>query len=184
MPTAAERAKSSDEDLMVLVRTRDYHAFVSLFDRYRAGVVSFAARMTGDPDEAETIARDAFAEMSARASSYKPKKPFKLWLFSILHELTSARLRKHDPASGSSLRALAKAQPASGDTLPASQAERAKPVFEAMGRLKPPYREVACLRIVERMSYEDIATVTGGKLKTVLSRMNYAVEHLRKENPR
>lgn len=169
---------------MVLLRTRDYHAFVTLFDRHRASAVSFAARMTGDPDEAETIARDAFAEMSARASSYKPKKPFKLWFFSILHELASARLTKHDPASGSSLEALAKAQPASGEAPPPSQIEHAKIIFEAMGRLKPLYREVACLRIFESMSYEDIATVTGERVKTVLTRMNYAVEHLRKEHSR
>ncbi len=166
---------------MVQVRTRDYHAFVTLFDRYRARVVSFAARVTGDADEAEGIARDTFSEMSARASRYKPKIPFKLWLFSILHEFTSARLARHDPAQGAGLDALAKAGPTRGDELPASQVERAKPVFEAMGRLKPPYREVACLRIFEQMSYKEIAIVTGEKVKTVLSRMNYVVERLRKK---
>jgi len=180
MPMATERANSSDEDLMVHVRTRDYHAFVTLFDRHRESVVSFAARMTGDVDEAETIARDAFVEVSTRASAYKAGTPFKPWLMRIVHEFLSARLAKHDPAPGSSLDGLAQAQYA-GETPPSSShVEQAKPVFEAMCRLKPAYREVACLRIFERMSYEGIATVTGEKLKTVLSRMNYAVEHLRK----
>jgi len=169
---------------MVLVRTRDYHAFVTLFDRYRESVVSHAARMTGDTEEAETLARDAFVEVSRRASSYKPKMPFKLWLMKILHDYISDRLAKHDPAPGSKLDELADAGPADGSPPPPAQVERAGPVFEAMGRLKPAYREVACLRIFERMGYEDIATVTGEKVKTVLGRINYAVEHLRKEIPR
>jgi len=168
---------------MVLVRTRDYHAFVTLFDRYRAGVVSHAARMTGDTEEAETLARDAFVEVSRRASSYKPKAPFKLWLMKIVHDFISDRLAKHDPAPGSDLDGLAGAEPASGDPPPPAQIKQARPVFEALGRLKPAYREVACFRIFERMAYEDIATVTGEKVKTVLRRMNYAVEHLRKDIP-
>ncbi len=169
---------------MVLVRTRDYHAFVTLFDRYRADVVSFATRMTGDTGEAEGIARDAFVEMSARASRYKQKMPFKPWLFAIVHEHVSARLARHDPAPGASIDALADGKPAGGTAPSPSQIERAKPIFEAMGRLKPSYRAVACLRIFEQMSYKDIATITGEKVKTVLSRMNYSVEHLRKGNPR
>jgi RNA polymerase sigma-70 factor (ECF subfamily) len=169
---------------MVRVRTRDYHAFVTLLDRYRVRVVSFAARMTGDADEAEAIAHDTFSEMSARASRYKPKVPFKLWLFSILHEFSSARLAKHDPAKGASLETLAKGGAAGEGELSRSQLERAKPVFEAVGRLKPPYREVACLRFFEQMSYKEIAVVTGEKVKTVLGRMNYVVEHLRKKGAR
>ena len=169
---------------MVLVRTQDYHAFVTLFDRYRARVVSFATRMTGDISEAEGIARDAFVEMSARASRFKQKMPFKPWLFTIVHEFVSARLAKHDPASGASIDALADGEPASENAPSPSKIEQAKPIFEAMGRLKPPYREVACLRIFEQMSYKDIATITGEKVKTVLSRMNYVVEHLRKGRSR
>lgn len=169
---------------MVLVRTHDYHAFVTLFDRYRADVVSFATRMTGDTSEAEGIARDAFVEMSARSSHYKQKMTFKLWLFAIVHEHVSARLAKHDPAPGASIDALADGQPASGTPPSPSQVEQAKPIFEAMGRLKPPYREVVCLRIFEQMGYDDIATITGEKVKTVLGRMNYAVEHFRKGNSR
>ncbi len=184
MPSVAERARSSDEDLMVLVRTHDYHAFITLFDRHRAGVVSFAARMTGDADEAEGIAQDVFIEMTSRASSYRPKKPFRPWLFSIIHEIVSARLSRYDPAPGSSIEGLARAQLESGEAISPTQAERAKPVFEALERLKPPYREVACLRIFEHMSYEDIATVTGEKVKTVLGRMNYVVQNLRKQGPR
>jgi RNA polymerase sigma-70 factor (ECF subfamily) len=183
LPTATERATATDEDLMVLVRTHDYHAFVTLFDRYRAIVVSFAARMTGDTDEAETIARDAFVEASARASSYKKKWPFRPWLMKIVHGFVSERLSKHDPAPGSKLDALSNAEPASGSPPSPSQIEQGKPIFEAMGRLKAPYREVACLRIFGQMSYDDIATITGEKAKTVLSRMNYAVEHLRKGIP-
>jgi RNA polymerase sigma-70 factor (ECF subfamily) len=184
LPTATERAKATDEDLMVLVRTHDYHAFVTLFDRYRAGVVSFATRMTGDTSEAEGIARDVFVDMSVRASRYKQKMTFKPWLFAIAHDHVSARLARHDPAAGASIDALADGQPASGTPPSSSQIEQAKPIFEAMGRLKPPYREVVCLRIFEHMSYGDIATITGEKVKTVLGRMNYAVEHLRKGNSR
>ena len=165
---------------MVLVRTRDYHAFVQLFNRYRPRAVSFAARMTGSADAAEEVAHEAFVAMTSRAASYKPKRAFRLWFFAILHEVISKRLSKVDTAPKAKLDALAAAKPEREGVFSSPQAERARPAFEALGAIKPAYREVACLRALEGMDYPEIAKVTGEKVKTVMGRMDYAIEHLRK----
>ncbi len=166
---------------MVLVRTRDYPAFVVLFDRYRARAVSFAARMTGDADEAEAIAHDAFVQVPSRASGYSPKHLFAHWFFSLLRKLVFERVSKRDPAPRASLEQIAALQPVSKEQPSSAHAEAAKRIYKALNRLKPVYREVLYLRVFERMSYDEIAAVTGEKLATALGRMNYAVEHLRSE---
>ena len=179
----ASLPSASDEDLMVLVRTRDYPAFVVLFDRYRERAVSFAARMTGDPDQAEAIAHDAFTQAVARAASYDPRKPFAVWFFSILRTIVSESVAKRDPGPRASLERTAVLEPVSEGVLASGRTDEARIAYEALNHLKPIYREVVYLRLFESMSYEDIAAVTGERAATVRKRMNYAVEHLRKDMP-
>lgn len=49
----------------------------------------------------------------------------------------------------------------------------------AMGRLPPPWREVIVLRELEECSYKEIASITGQKIGTVMSRLARAREHLK-----
>jgi RNA polymerase sigma-70 factor (ECF subfamily) len=179
----ASLPSASDEDLMVLVRTRDYPAFVVLFDRYRARAVSFVARMTGDPDTAESIAHEVFTQAVAQAASYDPREPFVIWFFSILHRIVSESVAKRDPGPHASLERTAVLDPVSEDARSPARVDEARIAYEAVNHLKPIYREVVYFRLFERMSYEDIAAITGEKSATVRKRMNYAVEHLRKDMP-
>ena len=50
---------------------------------------------------------------------------------------------------------------------------------QALERLPPPLREVIVLRELEECSYKEIATVTGQKIGTVMSRLARARERLR-----
>jgi RNA polymerase sigma-70 factor (ECF subfamily) len=52
---------------------------------------------------------------------------------------------------------------------------------QALERLPPPLREVIVLRELEECSYKEIATVTGQKIGTVMSRLARARERLRAE---
>ncbi|MDO1528055.1 sigma-70 family RNA polymerase sigma factor [Fulvimonas sp. R45] len=52
---------------------------------------------------------------------------------------------------------------------------------QALERLPPPLREALVLRELEECSYKEIATITGQKIGTVMSRLSRARERLRLE---
>jgi RNA polymerase sigma-70 factor (ECF subfamily) len=180
MVLGLELAALTDEDLVMRLKRREYPAFVTLFDRYRPNAVSFGARMLADADEAENVARGAFVQVVKQASSFNPKKmPFRLWFFAILRKLVS----KHalvDRADAGQIEAFSLLGQVADTSAAASRAEDVKKLRASMSKLKPVYREVLYLRRFERMSYEEIAAVCNEKTSTVKSRMNYAVQELRK----
>ncbi len=182
MVLGLELAALTDEDLMVRIKTREYPAYVTLFDRYRPNAVTFAVRMLGDADEAERVAHDVFVHVARQASSFNSEKlPFRLWFFSVLRRLIS----KRDPAGragggGARLENYSALGHVADTSAVAPRADEVRALLENLGKLKPVYREVVYLRRFEKMSYEDVAAVCGEKPATIKSRMNYAVEQLRK----
>ena len=169
-----------DEDLVVRLRRGDATAFSVILDRHRTRAVSFAARMTGDPDGAEALAHDAFVKMASEAGRGSSDKPFRVWLFSILHGLVSDFVTKNRPESRASLERVSSARgsaDAAGERPPGETRE----LFTALMKLSPANREVLLLRVHEGMSYDEIAEVTGDRVATIRGRMNHAIEQLRKE---
>jgi RNA polymerase sigma-70 factor (ECF subfamily) len=179
-----ELAALSDEDLVVRVKRREYPAFVTLFDRYRSNAVTFAVRMLGDADEAEHVAHEAFIQVVKQATSFNPKKTsFKTWFFAILRKLISKHAlvtRSSGGGGGARIENFSVLGHVADTSMAASRAEEVKTLLEGLCRLKPVYREVVFLRRFEKMGYDEIAKVCGEKPATIKSRMNYAVEQLRK----
>jgi RNA polymerase sigma factor (sigma-70 family) len=171
----SDLASATDEDLLGRVRRKEYPAFVAIFDRYRNSVVSFAARMTGDPDEAEGLSHDIFQRMVNDASRAESGTPFKPFLFRIARDIIGSFVAKNRPEAKASIEKLESVGAPQNPSLDSRQ------TFAALNKLGPVHREVLYLRTFERLTYEEIAVVTGDKIPTVRNRMNYAVEHLRKE---
>jgi RNA polymerase sigma-70 factor (ECF subfamily) len=69
-------------------------------------------------------------------------------------------------------------QEASAEDLLVGQAERAL-VVKALAELSPPFREAIMLREMEELSYQDIATIAGVPVGTVMSRLSRARAQLR-----
>ena len=67
---------------------------------------------------------------------------------------------------------------ASAEDLLVGQAERAL-VVKALAELPPPFREAIVLREMEELSYQDIATIAGVPVGTVMSRLSRARAQLK-----
>ncbi len=129
-------------------------------ERYQAALLRYAARVIKNPDAAQDVVQEVFIRLHENWHRVR-KQPaaLKNWLYRTTHNAAVDYIRRE-----SRLRFLHERQ----STDPASQPdqevlhhfnEREALVFEHINALKPKEREVLVLRLLEGMSYRDIAGV-------------------------
>ena len=82
----------ADEDLISLVGAGD--AFSALHDRHSRAIYSLARRLTGDEQDAEDLAQDAFLKVWRSAGSYRAERgSVRTWMLSLVRNRGIDRLR-------------------------------------------------------------------------------------------
>ncbi len=154
-----------DKELMLEVRDGDLQAFEQLVLRHQAQAWRVAYWYTGDADEAEDLAQNAFLKVLDAAPRYKPTATFRTYFFRILTRLCIDHKRKKRPI-------LTETLPDSADdsinpSRQASQAERDILIQAALDALPADYRMVIVLRYFEGLSGAEMAAVMGRSVKAV-----------------
>jgi RNA polymerase sigma-70 factor (ECF subfamily) len=152
-------------------------AFSELVRLHRIGVINVVYRMCGDAQLAEDMAQEAFLRAWKNLHSYKPKSPFKNWLYRIATNAALDEIRREHETV-----ALENVQLHSRELSPETafaQKEVDQRVQQAVLELPPASRAVLVLREYEGFSYKEIAESLGIPLGTVMSRLNYARSTLR-----
>ena len=84
----------TDEDLISLVGAGDGFAFTVLHDRHSRVIYSLARRLTGDEQDAEDLAQDAFLKVWRSAGSYRAERgSVRTWMLSVIRNRGIDRLR-------------------------------------------------------------------------------------------
>jgi RNA polymerase sigma-70 factor, ECF subfamily len=180
----------SDETLMQQIARNDTAAFDLLFLRHRRAVFSYALRMVGDGPAAEDLTQECFVRVWRARERYQPAGAFRTWLFTIARRLALDELKRrgthptvlaadiaHDEDSAGTIESLARVESASPQEIVMAR-ELARELDRALRELPEEFREVAILRDVEGLSYDEIAGVLGCPLGTVKSRLNTARKRL------
>jgi RNA polymerase sigma-70 factor (ECF subfamily) len=170
----------SDKELVELCLEGDERAASELVTRFERPVFSMIQRMVHDRELAEDLAQEAFVRAFDNLDQFDPSYKFSSWLFKIGHNLTIDHVRKKDldtvSIHGAPDATTADEQEATGVTLE-SREERPDERFEArqmgseiedaIGQLRPAYREAVLLRHVEGYAYDEIAEIMEIPLGTV-----------------
>jgi RNA polymerase sigma-70 factor, ECF subfamily len=84
----------TDEDLISLVGAGDALAFSALHDRHSRATYSLARRLTGDEQDAEDLAQEAFLKVWRSAGSYRIQRgSVRTWMLSMVRNQSIDRLR-------------------------------------------------------------------------------------------
>lgn len=158
--------------LAALMQEGDARAFRSLFDRFRAPVHAYCAKMLGDRDEAEDAVQETFIHALRDAPGLRSPDKFRGWLFGIARHRVLMIIRQRQKGMSET----------SGDDVwdgetPLTMAEKSDMqlhVRNAVAALSPPYREVVLLRDFQHLSYADIAAATQSTESAVRSRLHKA----------
>lgn len=181
-----ESAGDSDEALAERVRAGgDAAAFAVLVVRYRGRLVALARRMlaegSGEADEAEDVAQEAFVAAYDKRASFRRGEPFRPWLYRIAVNrcLDRLRARSRRPAV-SDLESVPEPTEPSADPMHSLLAdERDARLQEAVAGLPPKLRAVFLLRHLDDLSYDEISVATGLPMGTVKTHLFRARAHLR-----
>jgi RNA polymerase sigma-70 factor (ECF subfamily) len=187
MNEAAERNPSgrpSDEvDLVRAAQRGDQGAFAELVRRYQRAVYRVAYALTRNASDADDLAQETFVRAYQALGRFRSGEPLYPWLARIATNLAFSLFRRRRRRPETPLEPLVEAGMQWGvDRDPAddvAERERRRHLQEAFGELKPEHQAVLALRVVDELSYEEIASALGVPIGTVMSRLSRARTELK-----
>ena len=178
-----------DELLIRRAQRGDADAFEQLLLEHQKNVYNLCYRMAGNPDDAMDLSQETFLRAWRCLDQYQFASAFSTWLYRLCSNICIDFLRRRrrqqtvpltfeDADGEEQTYAVPDAQP-----LPEEQVElklTRETRAAAMAQLLPEHRAVLQLRVVNEMSYEQIADVLDIQIGTVKSRLSRARNQLKK----
>ena len=178
-----------DELLIRRAQRGDADAFEQLLLEHQKNVYNLCYRMAGNPDDAMDLSQETFLRAWRCLDQYQFASAFSTWLYRLCSNIRIDFLRRRrrqqtvpltfeDADGEEQTYAVPDAQP-----LPEEQVElklTRETLAAAMAQLLPEHRAVLQLRVVNEMSYEQIADVLDIQIGTVKSRLSRARNQLKK----
>lgn len=178
---------TEEQKLLQRVLDGDDEAFAEIVSLYEDKVYRLCLRMTGNRDDAEDLAQEAFVKAWRGLRFYKQEAAFSTWLYRLTSNVCIDYLRREKRRPTQSLTAdddeksmIEIPDPAPTPHEQAQTREVRQCVAKAMKQLDEEFHLVLTLRVVDELSYEEIAQITDLKVGTVKSRLARAREKLRK----
>lgn len=178
-----------DELLIRRAQRGDADAFEQLLLEHQKNVYNLCYRMAGNPDDAMDLSQETFLRAWRCLDQYQFASAFSTWLYRLCSNICIDFLRRRrrqqtvpltfeDADGEEQTYAVPDVQP-----LPEEQVElklTRETLAAAMAQLLPEHRAVLQLRVVNEMSYEQIADVLDIQIGTVKSRLSRARNQLKK----
>jgi RNA polymerase sigma-70 factor (ECF subfamily) len=157
--------------------------FEELLSRYRTRVYRLCYRMAGNAEDAEDWAQESFVRAFRQLGHYDPVLPFTPWLLRVVTN-TCVNLAKTRARRQSKME-LGLSEETKGVAVVADpmqtllSGEDACRVRTAVGTLPAPLRQAVVLRVLEEISFREVADVLGVPLQTAASRVRRALMQIR-----
>lgn len=153
---------TSDDPKVDALKAGSEHAFRCLFEQERERLRRFVMKRVEDPDAAENIVQETFAEAYRQIGDFRGEAKVSTWLFSIARHLAYGHLRTAKRHSYLEHRKIEFLDAEKGETQAATQdaveqSERKQIVHDALQELPEHYRRVVQLRDLEEQSTAETA---------------------------
>jgi RNA polymerase sigma-70 factor (ECF subfamily) len=170
-------SRKTELELITQAQRGDRRAFGELVRCHRKGVINVVYRMCGDSNLAEDAAQEAFIRAWKHLPNYRPRSPFRNWVYRIATNAALDALRRERATVDADDLPLASSEAGPEASLEAE--EKSTRVKQAVLALPEASRAAVILREYEGLSYKEIADTLGIPIGTVMSRLNYARKRLR-----
>jgi len=190
--TSSQQVSATDEELYLEVAKGNREAFDKIFNRYVNQIYNFIKKQVKDQESAEDITQEVFLRLYKAAKNFDPSKRFSSYLYKIAVNEVRRQYQKSAAEQKYSLNEpIAESEDARerGEVIAVEDAGPEKGLYERLestrlqsliDALPPEQRMVVLLKVYQGLTFEEIAKAMDKPLSTVLSRMRYAVQKLRK----
>ena len=158
----------SAEDAFRNFLSGDKSAFSSIIAEFHDPLIFFINSFVKNPDTAEDIAADCFAELIARPNRFSFRSSLKSYLYSMAHHKAVDHIRKHKRMMllDDDSRLTADDDYAEIEARMVTD-ERSRKLHEALPKLTENYRTALHLVYFEQLSYAEAAKVMGKTTKQI-----------------
>ncbi len=173
--------------LVRLVQGGELDAFEALVRAHEKTVYNLALRMTGNPQDAEDMAQEAFLKAYRSLPEFRGESKFSVWLYRIVSNVCLDHLRKQSRRPSSSLTVEDDDGEEQQFEVPDESASPEKlleqklmreAVQRGLNELPDEQRQILLLREIRGLSYEEIGEALGLEAGTVKSRIFRARKRL------
>jgi len=186
-PPLARPGEDPEDDRRLIRAVADGSgdAVSNLYDRYGATVYGLALRVLGQPDLAEEVVQDVFAQVWREAGRYDAARSTVAgWIVMLTRTraIDRFRARRSRPDVSAAVEASRAIPVPSSERTPESStivAEDQRLVRGALARLPDHFRSLIELAYYEGLTHTEIAERTGIPLGTVKTRLRSAMGTLR-----
>ena len=171
------RGEEIGPDVIAACRRGDREAMRVLYDAYREKVYSIAFYfLHGDASAAADVTQQVFLKVMAGIGSYRGDAAFSTWLYRLVMNACSDRIRqrRHETGVADENVIEAVADPATALDERMAREEVARAVRAAVAALPPKLRFAILLRYFDDLSYADMAAALDCTVGTVSSRLSRA----------
>lgn len=159
----------TDQDLLRSFADRaDVDSLDAFVHRYHDSLMRFISKFLGDQDLAHDVVQETFLQVAERPRKLLGVENCHNWLLRVARNLSIDYLRRKRTArrhaealAAEKARAKEDLDDAAAPTRALERAETRERVQREIARLKPRYRELLLLKVVEEKSYKEIAAITG-----------------------
>lgn len=170
-----------DEQLMVLVASKDSKAFEEIYDRYSRQMYTYFHRMLWkDKEKAHDFTQELFTKLIHKPELFNAERSFKTWLYSIAHNMCKNEYAKHEVRQNAHAE-IKYTQDQSHDGQTSRQMDKHAFYEElevALAELDEVKRTTFELRFKQEMSIQEISEIMECSEGTVKSRLFYTLKQL------
>lgn len=185
LDTDAAGAQAGEREAILRCQRGEAEAFKLLVERYQRLAYFVALGLVGCHDDAVDVSQEAFIRAFRHIRRFDAGRQFLPWFYQLLRNLCFNHLRAR---RAQRLLALEEADPQEVEAMAhdydpevlVERDERARCVWQAIGRLPDRYREIIVLRHFQQLSYAQMAELLSVPVGTVMSRLYHARRALKR----
>jgi RNA polymerase sigma-70 factor (ECF subfamily) len=159
--------------------------FEELLRRYRSRVYRICYRMAGNAEDAEDWAQECLVRVYRQLGRYDPELPFAPWLMRVVANacinLAKTRSRRQSWVDLGLDEETERVAPASDPAQAVLTGEEGRRIRAAVVGLPPALRQAVVLRVLEELSFRELAEALGVPLQTAASRVRRALLQVRQK---